>query len=258
MQATLQTLAEALARSPVRALAGRAVTLVYPPRCLGCGGLVDSDFGLCATCWRDTPFIGGLVCDGCGTPLPGLGDGCRVDCDSCLAHPRPWDMARAALIYRDQARRLVLALKHGDRTDIARPAAGWMARAGRDILRPGMIVAPVPLHWTRLARRRYNQSALLAAHLARIAGLEMCPDLFRRTMRTPLLEGKSQAARYAVMQGAIDAHPRHRHRLAGREVLVVDDVMTSGATLAATTEAAHAAGAARVCVITLARVAKDT
>ncbi|MGR3806118.1 double zinc ribbon domain-containing protein [Marinibacterium profundimaris] len=234
------------------------VGLIYPPRCLSCGEQVESDFGLCPACWRDTPFLGGLVCDACGAPLPGEGDGARIECDDCMARPRPWDMGRAALLYRDQARRLVLALKHGDRTDIARPAAGWMARAAAPLAGQGMLVAPVPLHWTRLAGRRYNQSALLARHLSDRLGLDLCPDLFQRVIRTPSLDGRGTEERAEVLRGAIRAHPRRRERLAGREVLLVDDVMTSGATLAATAEAAHAAGAARVCVITLARVAKDT
>ena len=231
--------------------------LVYPPRCLACGDLVDSDFGLCPSCWRDTPFIGGLVCDSCGVPLPGEGDGARIECDDCLARPRPWDSGRAALLYRDQARKLVLALKHGDRTDIARPAAAWMARAAGRLAEGDPLVAPIPLHWSRLARRRYNQSALLSQHLARALGLDHCPDLFQRRIRTPSLDGRSAEERFSVLSGAIRAHPGRARHIAGRSVLLVDDVMTSGATLAATAEAAHAASAARVCVITLARVAKD-
>ncbi|MBB94756.1 MAG: amidophosphoribosyltransferase [Rhodobacteraceae bacterium] len=241
MQATLQTL----------------VTVIYPPRCLGCGTLVGSDFGLCPACWRDTPFIGGLVCDSCGMPLPGEGDGCRIECDDCLALPRPWDQGRAALLYKDQGRRLVMALKHGDRTDIARPAASWMARAARPIISPDMLVAPVPLHWLRLAKRRYNQAALLSRALAGDLGLDHCPDLFQRIRRTVSLDNRSAADRHEILGQAIRVHPRRAQRIAGRSLLLVDDVMTSGATLAATSRAAHAAGAARVCVITLARVAKE-
>lgn len=233
------------------------VELIYPPRCLGCGEMVESEFGLCPTCWRDTPFIGGLTCESCGTPLPGQGDGYRIDCDACMQDLRPWDAGRAALLYKGGARKLILALKHGDRTDIARPAGLWMARAARAIVKPGMVVVPVPLHWTRLVKRRYNQSALLAKAIAGELGLEFCPDLLIRSRRTPSLEGKTAEERAAILGGAIRPHPGRRDRIAGREVLLVDDVMTSGATLAATTRAAHAAGAARVCVITLARVAMD-
>ena len=234
-----------------------AVELLYPPRCLGCGALVDSDFGLCGICWRDTPFIGGTVCDACGVPLPGAPDGHRLECDDCMDTPRPWAMGRAALLYRDRARQMVLALKHGDRQEIARPAALWMARAARPMLRDDLLIAPVPLHWGRFLKRRYNQSALLARALARATGLTHCPDLLIRARRTAMLDGKSAAQRFADLSGAISAHPRRRRRLEGRPVLLVDDVMTSGATLAACTEACLAAGSGNVFVLTLARVAKD-
>lgn len=234
-----------------------AVTLLYPPRCLGCGTLVQSDFGLCGACWRDTPFISGTVCDSCGQPLPGAGDGHRLECDDCLARPRPWDRGRAALLYRDKGRALVLALKHGDRQEIARPAALWMAAAARSLLGPDMLVAPVPLHWGRLFRRRYNQSALLSRHLARAAGLAHCPDLLIRTRRTPPQEDKSTTQRFADLDGAIAPHKRRGARMRGRPVLLVDDVMTSGATLSACALACRDGGAASVSVVTLARVAKD-
>ena len=134
-----------------------ALHLVYPPQCLVCGALVTSDFGLCGSCWRDTPFISGLVCDLCGVPLPGEETGKAEHCDDCLTIARPWSRGRAALLYKDNARHMVLALKHSDRLDLVRPAATWMLRAAAPILEPGMLVAPVPLHWQRLFRRRYNQ-----------------------------------------------------------------------------------------------------
>ncbi len=162
---------------------------------MGCGDLTESDFGLCGPCWRDTPFIGGTVCESCGTPLPGAKDGYRIECDDCLKSPRPWSDGRAALMYHGKARSLILALKHGDRPELTRPAARWMALAGREVLRPDMLIAPVPLHWTRLVKRRYNQSALLARQLGRETGLAWCPDLLRRTRRTPVMDGKTAAER---------------------------------------------------------------
>lgn len=236
----------------------RAISLVYPPRCLGCGGKVDSDFGLCGTCWRSTPFIGGTICDACGTPLPGEDTSGSLKCDECMVTPRPWAKGRSALIYRDNAKRLVLALKHGDRQELAEPAARWMARAVEDIPKQNLIVAPIPLHWMRMLKRRYNQSALLAQALARLEALPVCPDLLQRQKRTQPLDGMSKEVRFSSVKGAMRVHPNRRHRLVGRPVLLVDDVMTSGATLSAAADACLAAGSGPVYVVALARVVKDT
>ncbi|MBO9434596.1 ComF family protein [Ruegeria sp. R13_0] len=224
---------------------------------MSCGELTESDFGLCATCWRDTPFIGGTVCDSCGMPVPGERDGFRIDCDDCRITLRPWQDGRAALLYKGRAKSLVLALKHGDRPELAKPAARWMAQAGREVLKPDMLIAPVPLHWSRLVKRRYNQSALLAQHLGRETGLEVCPDLLVRTARTPVLDGKTAVQRAEALDGVIAPHPKRHQRIKGRDILLVDDVMTSGATLAACTRACLAAGANHIFVLVLARVAKD-
>ncbi len=234
-----------------------ALRMVYPPRCLSCGDTVDSEFGLCGECWRETPFTGGLVCDCCGLPLPGAETDETVLCDDCLTLPRPWGRGRAAMVYRDNGRKLVLALKHGDRHDIVRPAAAWMARAARPILQEKMLIAPIPLHWLRMLKRRFNQSALLAGALADEVAMPWCPDLLQRPRRTVPLEGRTREERFETMADAITVHPKRRRRLIGRQVLLVDDVMTSGATLAAATEACLSAGATGVSVVTLARVAKD-
>ncbi|MCE8507374.1 ComF family protein [Ruegeria pomeroyi] len=234
-----------------------AIETVYPPRCLGCGDLVTSDFGLCGKCWRDTPFIDGTVCDSCGVPLPGARDGHRIECDDCMTHPRPWSDGRAALLYTGRARRMVLALKHGDRPELARPGGLWMARSAAPLLRPNMLIAPVPLHWSRLLRRRYNQSALLAQSVGRQTGLPVCPDLLVRERATPMLEGMSTTQRAETLANAISVHPRRRHRLTARKLLLIDDVMTSGATLSAATWACLDAGADQVFVLVLARVTRE-
>ena len=232
-----------------------ALRLIYPPQCVACGEPVASDFGLCGPCWRDTGFITGTVCDLCGLPLPG--DAEIAHCDDCLAIGRPWERGRAAFLYRDAGRKLVLGLKHADRTDLARPAGDWLHRAVVPILVAGMVVAPVPLHWRRLFTRRYNQSALVSARLAKLAGLAHCPDLLQRVRPTGTQEGRNREARFGNLAGAIRVHPNRISLLKAAHVLLVDDVMTSGATLAACAEACLAAGAERVSVSVLARVAKD-
>jgi len=229
---------------------------IYPPRCLGCGDTVDSDFGLCGPCWAKTEFIGGLSCDGCGTPLPGEVTRDAVHCDACIRAPKPWAHGRAALVYTGMGRKLVLGLKHGDRQDVARPAANWMRVSVQSLITEKTLIAPVPLHWLRLAKRRYNQSALIAKNLSELTGCDWCADLLERPVRTASLDGKTSAERSDILRGSIRANPRRRHRVMGRPVLLVDDVMTTGATLAACTEACNAAGADQVCVSVLARAIK--
>lgn len=236
-----------------------ALRLIYPPRCTVCGGLVDSDFGLCGPCWRDTPFISGAACDLCGVSLPAgpEAEGATLHCDDCLTLPRPWTAGRAALMYRDNGRKLVLALKHGDRHDVVRPAAVWMARAARPMLHADTLIAPVPLHWLRLLKRRYNQAALLARAVSEEVDRPWCPDLLIRPRHTPALGGKGRDARFATLAGTIKVHPKRRHRLIGRHVILVDDVMTSGATFAAAAQACLDAGAGAVSILALARAGKD-
>ncbi|QFS84667.1 double zinc ribbon domain-containing protein [Roseivivax sp. THAF197b] len=229
---------------------------VYPPSCLTCGGLVAENGALCGPCWRETPFITGLGCDACGAPLSGdVQDGASL-CDTCLTIARPWAKGRAALLYSGRARDLVLKLKHADRHDIAGPAAIWLARAAQGLIVPETLIVPVPLHWTRRLKRRYNQAGLLAAALGRTVNRPVCHDALVRTRRTPSLDGARREARFETLCGAIAPNPRRAGVLEGKPVLIVDDVMTSGATLAAATEAAHVAGAQQVCVPALARVAK--
>lgn len=234
-----------------------ALQVLYPPQCISCGAPVTSDFGLCADCWRETPFIAGLVCDQCGLPLPGSDTGERVLCDDCMTIARPWGQGRAALGYRDNGRRLVLALKHGDRMDLARPASGWMLKAVLPILQPDTLAVPVPLHWLRLVRRRFNQAALLSRAIAQRAGLDHCPDALIRHRSTGNQDGKTRDARFANLVDAFSVPRRRVPLVEDRNILLVDDVMTSGATFAAATEALFSAGARSVNVLCLARVAKD-
>ena len=191
-------------------------------------------------------------------PLPGQDSDKAELCDDCLKIARPWRRGRAALLYRENGRKLVLALKHGDRHDVVRPAAIWLARAAQPLITRNMLIAPIPLHWTRLLRRRFNQSALLAQALSREIGLEHCPDVLTRRTKTRSLDGLGREERFETLSDAIAVHPRRRHKVVGRDILLLDDVMTSGATLSAAAQACISAGAKDVCILTLARVAKDT
>lgn len=234
-----------------------ALAAVYPARCLTCGTLVDSDFGLCGPCWRDTAFLGGTVCDCCGVPLPAAEWQDDLLCDGCITHPRPWAQGRAAMLYTQTGRKLVLALKHGDRQEIAKPAALWMANALGDIVEENTLIVPIPLHWIRMIKRRYNQSALLAQALAGHMSLQCVPEVLQRVKPTRPLDGLGRDERYQMLQDAIRVNSKVRHQVIRRPILLVDDVMTSGATLSAATEALQQAGAGHISVVTLARVAKE-
>mgnify|MGYP002700248045 CR=1 FL=1 len=234
-----------------------AVSMIYPPRCITCGDMVESDFGLCGPCWRDTSFLGGVICDGCGTPLTSGGQGDTHHCDDCMRAPPPWVQGRAALIYRDTGRKMVLALKHGDRQEMARPAGLWMANMMRPLVSAGTLIVPVPLHWSRLLKRRYNQSALLAHSVAKKLELSWCPDALVRVRRTTSLEGLSREARFETLENAIHPHPKRGAQLKGKPILLIDDVMTSGATLRACADVCLGAGSGPVRILTLARAVKD-
>lgn len=219
--------------------------------------MVESDFGLCGPCWRDTIFLGGIICDGCGISLPPGGEGDAHHCDACIQVPKPWAQGRAAVLYEGTGRKLVLALKHGDRQEMAGPAGLWMANMMRGRLPRDTLVVPVPLHWSRFLKRRYNQSALLARAVSRQLDLAWCPDALHRVRRTPALGGLSRDERFKTLKNAIVPHTKRGKMLYGRPVLLIDDVMTSGATLMACTNACKVAGSGPVRVLTLARAAKN-
>lgn len=237
-----------------------ALRAVYPPQCLSCAVAVDHDGALCPECWRECEFITGHACQGCGVPLPGGGEPVPEDalsCDDCLAGTRPWRQARAAMVYRGVGRDLVLALKHGDRPDLATPLGLWLTNAASPLVRPGMIVVPIPLHPCRLMSRKFNQAALLSAQLARLLGLSHCPSMLTRTRSTPAQDHRSAGERFDNLRGALEVTLRHRTELSGRPILLVDDVMASGATISAATEALRTAGSGPVYAAILARAVKD-
>jgi predicted amidophosphoribosyltransferase len=235
------------------ALKAAVIDAIYPPMCLACREPTDAPHGLCAACWRDTHFIAGTTCRACGLPLIGAA-GAEDLCDGCRRHPPGWDRGAAAVIYDGAGRKVVLALKHGDRLDMVPPLAGWLAAAGRDLIAGADLIAPVPLHWRRLLRRRYNQSAELARALGRRCGKPVVADLLTRA-RATLPQDGDRAARSANQAGAFLLTPRRAAALPGKRVLLIDDVMTSGATLSGCAECLRAEGAAGVDVLVLARVA---
>lgn len=232
--------------------ARRVLDAVLPPLCLACGALVAEQGGLCAECWGRLRFLAPPLCDACGQPFAVDPGGPHSLCGACLADPPPWARARAVFHYDDASRGLVLRFKHGDRLEGAPAFGRWMARAAGPLLEGCDMVAAVPLHRWRLWSRRYNQAALLALALAEQAGLVARPDLLTRCRATPPQGHLSRDERARNVRGvfALDA----RADVGGRVVLLVDDVLTTGATLRECARVLIRAGAARVDVVTLARV----
>ena len=236
--------------------AGRAaLDLLLPPTCPTCEARVAQQGQLCADCFAQATFITAPMCARCGVPFTSDEQGGEDTlCPACTEHPPVFRQARAALRYDGHARRLILPLKHADRTEMAFILAPMMARAGAAVLAQADVLVPVPLHRRRLWERRYNQAALLAFAVGRLANRPVIADALLRTRRTAPLEDKSPEERAQEVAGTIIARPSRVARLEGKTVLLIDDVMTSGATANACTQALLTAGAAAVDALVAARV----
>jgi ComF family protein len=241
-----------LARTLHRAAAG-GLDLVLPPHCVTCDASVDAPGRLCADCWQAVDFILRPFCQCCGLPLGIEADLFGTRCGACLADPPPYRRARAAMLYKGVGRDLVLALKMADRTWAAPALGRWMANSGAELLADADLIVPVPLHRWRLLARRFNQSALLANTLAAASGRTCIPDLLVRTRATPSQARLSAAQRRRNVRGVFHLRKRHAAAIDGKTVLLVDDVLTTGATVEACARALRKGGAAAVDVLTLAR-----
>lgn len=231
----------------------RVLDAVLPPLCLACRKVVGRPGSLCIGCWTRLVFISEPKCEICGAPFETAPPGASI-CGSCHAAPPLWTKARAAVLYDDASRPLILGFKHGDRLHAAPLFVGWLRLAGAEILETADVLTPVPLHPHRLIARRYNQCAVLARGLAALTGHRVSDRALRRTKSTPSQGRMTANQRARNVAGAFIVDPKRRHEIADLNIVLIDDVRTSGATVNACTRALIRAGARTVSVLTIARV----
>jgi ComF family protein len=236
--------------SALRRLGRAVVDGVLPPRCLACGATVEDVDALCGHCWAAITFFAPPWCVTCGLPFPHPMGEDAVCADCARQHPS-WDRARSVLRYDRHSRRLVLMLKHGDQTHLAAAFGRWMHRAGGELLVGADLLMPVPLHWTRLFARRFNQSALLAQAIHGAGGPPVAADWLVRRRRTPSQGTLGPLARARNVRGAFAL--RRGRSVAGKRVVLIDDVLTTGATAEECSRVLRRAGAVDVAVLVLAR-----
>ncbi len=229
--------------------------VVFPPSCLACRKAVAARDALCASCWAAMRFIERPFCERLGTPFAADLETPGLLSPDAIAHPPVFSRARAVARFEDgPSRQLVHRLKYGDRLELAGTMGTWMARAGEEILGEADVLVPVPLHRRRLAARRFNQSALLARAVSRGCGVPVALDALARGKSTASQVGLSRTQRQLNLQGAFAVPAEHRGAIAGRAVILIDDVLTSGATANAASRALLRGGARRVDVLVFARV----
>ena len=229
--------------------------IVYPPTCVGCGGATGEPHSLCARCWSQIAFIERPFCERLGTPFA-IDLGMPLLSPAAIAEPPVFERARAVARYDDVARRLVHRLKYGDRLELARALATMMVRSGAELLAEAQVIVPVPLHRWRLWWRRFNQAMALASVVSKASGVPCDPFLLARVKPTKPQVGLSKAQRGENLQGAFRVPAEARPRLEGKRVLLVDDVLTTGATANAASRALLRGGARAVDVLAFARVAE--
>ncbi|MEO7188092.1 MAG: ComF family protein [Sphingomicrobium sp.] len=235
----------------LKALGGKVLDFALPPRCASCGAIVDQLHSFCADCWKHVAFLGDAGCTTCGLPLEATD---AEQCAVCLARPPRIERTRAAVEYDDVTRGLAIRLKYGRKIALARTMARYMAPLLPDCA-PNQLLVPVPLHRTRLWWRGFNQAAMIARELSRSTGMAASPFALRRSKRTPSLRGLSATQRRRAVAGAFFAD---RDSVAGKTIILIDDVLTTGSTANGCARALKRAGAARVELITWARVVRPT
>ncbi len=230
--------------------------VIVPPVCLGCRAALADHHALCPACWRDVAFIRAPLCERMGIPLPFETGGPSISA-AALADPPDYDRARASAHFAGTARKLVHDFKFADRQELRVLLGNWLAAAGGELLSDAHLILPVPMSRRRLFWRKFNQSAILAHELGRRSNLPVDTTSLRRRRATKPQVGLTRAQRRDNMEGAFAVLKRHRLRIQGANILLIDDVITTGATVNACARALKRAGAARIDVLAVAMVAGD-
>ena len=225
---------------------------VLPPRCSVTGELVDEQGMIAPKAWAELNFIAYPFCRSCGVPF-GYEAHENLLCTNCIDYPPSYDMARAALLYDDVSRNLVLRFKHADELHVVASFVPWLMRAGEAFWEEADVIMPVPLHRWRLLRRRYNQAGLLAKALSRETKLPYEPLTLMRSRATQTQGHLGPKERYKNVKKAFAVDPKCSETVKGKVVVLVDDVLTTGATVNECAKALKKAGAKKVYVLTLAR-----
>lgn len=237
---------------PLKRFFQKSFEFLLPARCLVCQDILEGEPGLCGACWLSVDFISDPQCILCGVPFA-INISSDLKCLSCLESPPLFKKARASLLYEGTQKELILRFKHADATHMAPVFARWMSRVGADFLPQCQGIIPVPLHWSRLLKRRYNQAALLAQGISRHQGLPYWPTLLKRKRRTENQGQKTRAQREQNIKGAFSVNPAYPD-LTAKTICLVDDVLTSGSTVNECVRVLKKAGVKDVFVLTLARV----
>jgi ComF family protein len=229
-----------------------ALDFALPERCPACGAITADGTNFCADCWPKLRFLNPPWCAACGLPFAYEQDDSAL-CANCLSEPPLHDGIRAVVAYDDLSRQIILRLKYGGKIGLAKLIARQLLRH-LPADRGDIVVTPVPLHWTRLWSRSFNQSALIAQELARLGGMQYCPDLLLRIRRTPSMRGLSFKQRRKTVAKALVANHRRLERITRKRIILVDDVLTTGATSDGCIKALKKAGAQWVQLYCWARV----
>lgn len=248
----------AVKKTALKSLFTLLLKILVPRRCMQCRTLLQEHGYVCAACWSQLTFIAAPLCACCGIPLELSSDENPAEllCGACCQELPPYHQARAALLYDEFSKPFILGFKHGDALHPLPSMAEWMGQAGRELLARSDLLIPVPLHWRRLVKRRYNQAALLAQKVSTLSGIKVEPTLLIRTKNTPSQGHLTGEQRRQNVKSVFKVKAGKQALLNQKVITLIDDVYTSGATVNACAKVLLKAGAKEVNILTLARVAR--